>query len=211
MKERPILFSGEMVRAILEGRKTQTRRVIKNQAHWWKDVWRHPYGGWIAADAPKPLIPLTQYDKKGGFPCPYGQVGDRLWVREALHKDMEKKDTIYDLDCQPVFYNGEFPKLVPWKWEKIKLPSIFMPRWASRITLEITSIRVERLQEIKEEDAIAEGVAIDRGHCYEVAGHPVWVHNTARTCFETLWDSINGKKYPWESNLWVWVIEFKRL
>lgn len=181
MSERPILFSGPMVKAILEGRKTMTRRVVKPQPI---DVVKNKglENSWCAVRL------------NGAFPavCPYGQVGDRLWVRETWY--VENNDDYYP------YYKAseEHPEIFP-KWR----PSIFMPRWASRITLEITGVRVEKLQEITEEDAMKEGV-----NWQDTAG---LARFTAKKLFMTLWDSINGKKYPWASNPWVWVIAFKKL
>lgn len=157
MKERPILFSGPMVRAIREARKTQTRRVVKEID-------------------PDEFVSSNEADNLA-LCCPYGAVGDRLWVRETWQGN--QGDIRYGADGDSLHgYNG-------WR------PSIFMPRWASRITLEVTGVRVERVQEISEEDAQAEGVA-------------------HRCDYKVVWDAINGKKYPWSSNPWVWVIEFKR-
>ena len=191
MKERPILFSGPMVREILAGRKTQTRRVLtvpwKGRARcqpydpYFTDTdgrlfWEDEYGDW------------NDYEKTKR--CPYGIPGDRLWVKETwlLVDDMNGNRQIhYQAD------NEDIPG--PWK------PSIFMPRWASRITLEITNVRVERLQGITEEDAIQEGCGAKHN----------FGDGSAKTGFAMLWDSINGKKYPWESNPWVWCIEFKRV
>lgn len=177
MKQRPILFSSEMVRAILDGRKTQTRRIIKPQ----------PAG----EDGP-----FKDYVKD----CKYGQPGDRLWVREtwATHPFYNK---VRPSDLKPaythVFYKAaNNVNLSHYAWR----PSIFMPRWASRITLEITGVRVERVQEINYGDAVAEG-------CYFREGE-TW----GRLRFAQLWATINnepGKR--WEDNPWVWVMEFKRL
>ncbi|MGB3988457.1 MAG: hypothetical protein WBK67_02060 [Minisyncoccales bacterium] len=160
MKERPILFSTPMVRAISDGKKTMTRRVVKNQPPInYLFVKTLISKNFLWAKFCDPLREIAEGDEKHWVKCPYGQVGDRLWVRETF----------------------------------------FMPRCASRIILEIIGIRVERLQEITEEDAISEGV--DRTNTS--------IHGYAKERFEKLWDSINGKKYPWSSNPWVWVIEFK--
>ena len=173
VKERPILFSGEMVRAILDGRKTQTRRVVKPQ--------------------PPPL---------GGFvKNPYGQPGDRLWVRETWALDDKY---YYRADGAVGDRCG--------KWK----PSIHMPRAASRITLEITGVRVERLQEITISDIYAEGAITDEWLEWrdDVSGVGMPAGSrieNERDVWEKLWDSINGKTYPWKSNPWVWVIEFKRI
>lgn len=178
MKERPILFSGAMVRALLDGTKTQTRRMVKPQPRilagellCWKD------------DA------LT--DDQMAELCPYGQPGDRLWVREAW-MDLRGVDGAVG----PCMYRATFGNAPDGgKWR----PSIHMPRWASRITLEVTGMRVERLQDISEADARAEGVS--RAQC------PDW---HATTDFRAIWESINGPG-SWDANPWVWVVEFKRL
>lgn len=186
MKERPILFKGEMVRAILEGRKTQTRRIVKgkftalyqNKAYFDKETERWY---WQLGDAPNPI------DLCIGK-CPYGQVGDRLWVKET-HATLR--------DGALVYYRADMKNGYHWLIKKWK-PSIFMPRSASRITLEITDIRVERLQEITPSDVIAEGVIEEEGDGLEL-----------RDKFEYLWDSINKKTYPWKSNPWIWAKTFK--
>jgi hypothetical protein len=181
MKERPILFSAPMVRALLDGSKTQTRRVAKltDAAHV-----KEPRGHrrWHPGD---PAASLA---------CPYGQPGDRLWVREtwidassALHSCVIYRADGNDQAC------GQ-----PWK------PSIFMPRWASRITLEITAVRCERLQDISEADAMADG-APWTPCTYE---HPDWTPYRLGYC--KLWESINGPD-SWSANPWVWVIEFKKV
>lgn len=197
MKERPILFSGPMVRAILEGRKTQTRRVIKPQ----------PYFTCCQKQPTKAVQELADAAmKKMHSPedCSYGVAGDRLWVRESfIHVPatycyeasasipVEAAHTIYRADDM---CGGEGTM---WK------PSIFMPRWASRLTLEISDVRVQRLQEISEQDALAEG--IPHGNCE--ASHRT---NARRFC--ALWDEINAKRgFGWGKNPWVWAITFRRL
>lgn len=197
MRERPILFSGPMVRAILDGKKTMTRRVIKPQPEMELDGEILPDGtggyGW------EPVLP--PWSK-----WPY-QVGDRLWVRETWQIidgcDGPEDNPVYRADGELSYTDDE-----PFRWR----PSIFMPRWASRIALEITAVRVERLQEITEEDARAEGI-IDGG-CLNCGEHePCGCNNPqpdARDSFVWLWDSINGKTCPWSSNPWVWVISFKK-
>jgi hypothetical protein len=196
LRERPILFSDPMVPPILDGRKTQTRRVAKPPA---KAVFL-PDDNWKN----DPDEPGTAYlDDRAGrmqITCPYGQPGDRLWVRETFI-------TGYDCDelYEKVWYratedsefrwlddDGEMTDRIPWK------PSIHMPRWASRITLEITAVRIERLQEITREDAIAEGFADSAN--YSACNH-----------FVKQWSEINGKRHPWVSNPWVWAISFKRV
>ena len=179
MKERPILFSGAMVRAILAGAKIQTRRVVKAPG------WSSP--GKAGVD----------------FGCPYGGVGDRLWVRESF--------SIYNQPGNPqVFYKADSEPGDPLKYK----PSIHMPRWASRITLEVTDVRVERLQDICEEDARAEGIT--DGGCLVCGEHePCGCTNPtpdARDSFINLWDSINAQRgYSWSSDPWVWVVAFKKI
>lgn len=208
VKERPILFSAPMVRAILDGRKTQTRRVTK---------------------APKGLAPITDlrwtFDQiTANIPCPYGQVGDRLWVRETFTTDRVYKDS--DIVDGDTVYRASMPESYTWpdhaddltppKWK----PAIHMPRWASRIDLEITGVRVERLQAITPEDAIAEGLVTmpefnwtaqkPTGRILaETAGSPpYWA--SPKTAFASLWENINGAG-SWDANPFVWVVEFKRI
>ena len=198
MKERPILFSGAMVRALLADAKTQTRRVVKMESH--QQIEQRDDGrDW-------PWMYDGERDADYWMACPYGQPGDRLWVREAWRAELTWNTTKpseipdeaalwYEADDQPR-NNGRGTKF------KGKLrSSIHIPRAASRITLEITSVRVERLQNISEADAIAEGV---RNSLHLPGGR------FARENFEHLWWTINGDG-SWESNPWVWVIEFKRV
>lgn len=172
MTDRPILFSGSMVRAIRDGRKTQTRRIIKPQ-----------------------LVKLTELPSN-----PYGNPGDRLWVRENCwaHKDTGEIFAYCAVD-ETLYSNNKTVK---------KVPSIHMPRWASRITLEIAGVRVNRLHDISEEDAIAEGIgqAIGDGLYRSESGSI----GRARTLFQSLWQSINGPD-SWDENPGVWVIDFKKL
>lgn len=204
MKERPILFSGEMVRAILDGRKTQTRRIIKPQPHWINDS--HS---------------VAHIGKKVGnveYLCKYGQPGERLWVRETwceiFDSEFGEEDWIdyratprypEDSSLRPAGWDNE-PDGTPLRWK----PSIHMPRWASRITLEITGVRVERLQEISEEDAMAEGCDPDCLSVKKMYAKNGIFYGAARTWFLYLWNSINGYE-SWNENPWVWVIEFKRI
>ncbi len=200
MKERPILFNGAMVRAILEGRKTQTRRVMKPQPTQYRGAehgfyWEHKTGPICCAsgDRPGPYAPW--------------HVEDHLWVRETWRDSFGGGEVHYpaDLDEYTVREKG------PWK------PSIHMPRSKSRISLEVADVRVERLQDISEEDARAEGAS-----CY-VCGQAVRTSNeadcacfhgeNARASFDVLWDSINGARpgCSWDANPWVWVVGFKRV
>jgi hypothetical protein len=198
-KERPILFSGPMVRAILQGRKTQTRRIIKPD-------WSR-------------CLDLDDADDRGKAieRCLYGQPGDRLWVRETWTPDhaafypnfpcVYRADAGYEYDRNEKgeTYSIEQKAWYPYRWR----PSIFMPRWASRITLEITGVRVERLQDISEADAIAEGCAASHPSIDAISrefGYP----DFARSQFAQLWESINGLD-SWSATPWVWVVEFNRL
>lgn len=198
MKKRPILLSGDMVRAILDGRKTQMRRVVKPQP----EITLDDYGNGVIQTSQwkddKRLSLRVWLDGKGfnDF-CPFGKVGDRLWVREtwAPTKYPATENYVYKtgFDVKPSFIE---------RW----YPSIHMPRQASRITLEITRVRVERLQDISEEDAIAEGFNSNR-----LLSWNEFVNYSAVHYFKKTWDSINAKKHPWDSNPWVWVIEFKQV
>ncbi len=234
LKERPIIFSGAMVRAIHEGRKTQTRRVVKTP-HGYNP--RH-YLGVVAG-----LHVWEGVDKWGGqLACPYGAAGDRLWVRETwqpyrehsaeqnatIKASIERfqrgevKDMVAEVQNWPFPPNGDHKilyaadfgdwaydvdsDLKPWK------SPLFLPRHLSRITLEIITIRVERLQEISDEDAKAEGI-----EQAPYSPNRIWIANPANSLryvktFRKGWDKINAKRgYSWASNPWVWVIEFKKL
>lgn len=193
MKERPILFNDEMVRAILDGRKTQTRRIVNPQPELSERagfVWKgYAYG--------------LGYDNLGTqrnfarHNCPYGQPGDRLWVREAFSAMGDKSR-----QASPIFYRADrATDNCGWT------PSIHMPRWASRILLEITDVRVERLQDISEEDAASEGAPCEIGRLEAAI---LGTQASYRKGFIRLWESINGEG-SWIENPWVWVIEFKRI
>lgn len=192
-----------MVRAILDGRKTQTRRVVKPSPSWcaldpyeyggqkvdWQTMgWMHRYdglnNGWWTAGLEKQKTGCY-----GHFRCPYGKPGDRLWVKET--------HSIQPCNCCVVYQADDDLLDAGEKWQS----SIFTPRRFSRITLKITDIRVERLQKITDTGAIAEGV--DQTNT-SIPGY-------ATTRFQNLWEKINGKKYPWVSNPWLWVIEFKKV
>ena len=219
MKERPILFSGAMVRALLDGSKTQTRRAVKLQVQH-DDSW---VGGWKIVHKRVTQALLT-FNQLGGKPlgsdaaiCPYGQPGDRLWVRETWLEDPEDDGTwAY---TQYVGCKGSPLSDIPRKFQKPEhciyregwdgsdlrwRPSIHMPRWASRILLEVVSVRVERLQDIGVEEIEAEGVVTSDA---DIMRHGC----RARVIdFSRLWDSINGAG-AWSANPWVWVVEFKRV
>jgi hypothetical protein len=215
MNEHPILFSGPMIQAILAGHKTQTRRVLNPQPIWIGD---HATGHWhlegfegehLVYGGPFNPIEYAKYPYGSWFAhsnSPYGVVGDRLWVRETgwERPDLTPKMTREGADTWPRYMydadNCDHDQLREWGWKR--RPSIFMPRWASRITLEITGLRVERVQDISEEDAIREGVETKEPN--HVVG--------ARYRFGQLWNSINAKRnFGWDVNPWVWVVEFKRI
>lgn len=204
MKEGPMLFNAPMVRATLDDRKTQTRRVAKlTDAGHVKEQKGHRR--WHPSDPDARLA------------CPYGQPGDRLWVREAWAHDAETLDQCRT-SLEDAMGGGSYgpyyratesaPDTLRWR------PSIHMPRWASRILLEIVSVRVERLQDINEVDAIAEGIEPVYGAWRDyqnkpsVNHHPAW--STAIGSYRSLWESINGAS-SWDLNPFVWVIKFKRL
>ncbi len=229
MKERPILFSAPMIRAILDGRKTQTRRVVKPQP-----PSAHRFAGftvssthtddegkavWASSDVSALLKDAHRVR------CPYGAAGDRLWVREAWNGPFFTEDEALDVDDLSLFDvpercaykadGGTTPEYIDaddnlvCKW----CPSIHMPRWASRILLEVTDVRVERLQEISEADARAEGASYHDGRG---VGHSGWrhdygdVHANARSAYARLWKHIHGPG-SWDANPWVWVVEFRRV
>lgn len=194
-KTRPILFSSAMVRAILEDRKTQTRRVIKPQ---FSTVWG---GGNSVRNGDKDYVSIhVNISMPDGswkwIRCPYGKPGDRLWVKETwsaspLHVVTKERDgLIYKADNQLPYDH--------WR------PSIFMPRWASRIELEIIKIHAERLQDITNTDALAEGVR--ESHFHQRVD---WMDLDR---YHALWESINKKNgHGWDTNPFVWVIEFKKI
>jgi len=203
MKERPIIFSAPIVRAILDGKKTQERRVVKfNASHRVQLAHRNWH-----IDDPNAVLA-----------CPCGVVGDWLWVKESFQPLLADGIKWNDAD----YSSGEGYAVNYVATSGVRhffncadddafcdkvTPSTHMPRWASRITMEITDVRVQRLQDISEEDAIAEGSG-----CI-LASHKVWDGDPDcyRKLFSKLWNSINGKSHPWESNPWVWAVTFKRV
>jgi hypothetical protein len=229
--ERPILMQGNMVRATLADIKTQTRRVEKRLQAGRGFVQMLRDGSW-------------EWSPDGGFDCgvlrvecPYGRVGDRLWVRE-IWSAPKWADANQPRDLSktvPVFYHADKSRGTLVRWivanEEIGKTrvSIHMPRWMSRITLEITKIRLQKVQEIGNLDAIAEGIGLIPGYTdkfwknYLYNGHPrrgvkitdedhrIVGFRSPIDSYRTLWDSINRKKHPWDANPWVWVIEFKRI
>ncbi|EBU8905643.1 TPA: hypothetical protein H2W70_004382 [Salmonella enterica] len=210
MSERGMIFNAEMVNAILSGRKTQTRRPIK---------WKQTRFTEIAERDDGSLWPWAEDCERGGdiwFACPYGEIGDRIWVRETwqvIHDHIDESSHVEDRTYAPsipkekdrywhTVYAEHFgdesreDRGFPWR------PAIHMPRWASRILLEITDVRVERLRDLSEEDAKSEGIIPSAGGVL-----PGWEY---RINFRDLWMDIYGTD-NWEANPWVWVIEFKRV
>jgi len=214
VKERPILFSGEMVRAILDGRKTQTRRMVKPQpVKFPPEIHCAKWLDYDGFNKPGFYAYAEGAEKAKGFwrdNCPYGQPGDRLWVRESFWV-VEREGQgvgvpflLYE-DEMGMEPNESAPYREAWGLKFGHKPSIHMPRWASRITLEITGVRVERLQGISEADCIAEGCSggHDSIHGYQFSAQP-------KEHFWKLWESINGQG-SWEANPYVWVIQFERI
>lgn len=219
MKERGIIFSAPMVRALLEGRKSQTRRIVKL-----------PKSACIVEED---LADMTEYYVKCGH-CPYGQPGDRLWVRENwVYRGSEAHlgggkdpsaaawvkypaDGIERTIPRPFHDNSGVPSQrrqregeSDWdyneyiqRWFHACRPSIHMPRWASRINLEVTGVRVEKLQDISQDDAKAEGPTRANAGDFGL--------ETSKSAFRRLWDSIHGEA-AWDLNPWLWVISFKRI
>lgn len=211
MKERGILFSGAMVRALLDGTKTQTRRAVKSTALAWLESELEP--GFVA-------------DRDNGL-GPYGQPGDRLWVRETFfafgrwetrHNEKKQRDEWYFIDmtaeCDCTYqYAADHPDVPLAKGRSVTpgwhtRPALFMPRAVSRILLEIVAVRVERLQEIGEADARAEGVSVEERHTSGYCAGE-FLPPSIRA-YRELWEQINGAG-SWDANPWVWVVEFKRI
>ncbi|WP_222890204.1 hypothetical protein [Enterobacter sp. C2] len=228
MTERGMIFNAEMVRAIRDGRKTQTRRIIqsaaKNMQARGHEVISHRapgdkwYGDYVYSMRDRSGVWQDFTNEQFLAKCPFGQPGDRIWVREtwadvnhdgcpavAYRADGEVRDLHeddgdeQDPNLEKYWFANWYPDLISGT-EGNWTPSIHMPRWASRITLEITDVRVERLNSISDTDANAEGVSADR-------------LSPARYVFGSLWQSIYGADNPqsWQANPWVWVIEFKRV
>ena len=205
-KERPILFSAPMVLAILDGRKTQTRRIAKVTSDGCKEGFITPLAGFV----PRSIENHFSY-------CPYGKPGERLWVRETWSKakSSASQDIFYRADGET---NGKQYALSFVERESKWRPSIHMPRSASRILLEITGVRVERLQDISEDDAIADGVYEGGKVC--ICETPLDFVRSCGNCggrlidavdmYKQIWQSLNGIG-SWDLNQWVWVVEFKVL
>lgn len=252
MKERPVIFNGEMVRAILDDRKTQTRRVMKVQPEYPELGLSHIVDSTNSDDIGKYF--WSQSDACGAnksrskaFPCPFGQVGDRLWVRETfailgnedgcpidwdgnlIKGDEKHAARIYKASCwqEPGNYGLWSIPDRDTQYEGAWRPSIHMPRWASRILLEITAVRVERLSAISHEDAGREGIhtevwdqtVVARNYAIKDAFFQFWsesmthyvdMNDLYRASFRSLWESIYGEE-SWNADPWVWVIEFRRV
>lgn len=215
MTERPIIFNGDMVRAILRGEKTQTRRPVKPQPA--TDCMYSINGAHNAAlhltDAGCQVryIPPTGRSKDHLLLCPFGQPGDRLWVRETFREYYPKEGwpapkALYKADGIARLEDTETGKAIPWR------PSIHMPRNLSRITLEITDINVERVQDITEDDARAEGVNPEfRTVVARSDGGPDYhIPCSYRGGFANTWDAIYAKRpgLSWDENPWIWAITF---
>lgn len=248
VRERPILFAAPLVRAILDGKKTQTRRLIKPQPtrslphtkpinggdsgeNW---TMHHPLGwkwqknkGWssfVADDADSKFVDCLACD------CPFGRAGDRLWVKETWRPRIAHSHGEDACDCADVTLRYEADgaerfvddRGVPHEWMMPKAAArgnvspLLMPRWASRITLEITNVRVQRLQDISEEDARAEGATRDSEPCdhKRLSCEDIGCMGPGyRSSFAQLWSDLNGREGPlsWAANPFVWVIDFRRL
>lgn len=239
IKERPILFSSPMIRAILDGKKTQTRRVVKPQPDILNGTFEFSGEAKDAWPEPDVMIAYTPSGKFGVcnppyFKMPYGKPGDRLWVRETWgilnsqwspvnenpHADVIGKMTcgqfasyaVKGFGCHIVYRadhatGNDGPGVIKWN------PSIFLPRWASRITLEIADVRVERLRDITEDDAAVEGVGKQFRMSVKVGkvGLDERIPSSFRGGFANTWDEINGSKYHWSTNPFVWAITFRRI
>lgn len=214
MKERPIIFNADMVRAVLDGRKTQTRRIITPQPKLTERSGFEWKGYLFGAGSDDRETNRNFAHVK----CPFGAVGDRLWVRETFRVHSRATDvaTLVYKASEQQSWTQQTHRVPIEKCNKPAVvdtwtPSIHMPRWASRITLEITGVRVERMYDISEADARAEGVEQLRGGFWRHY-QPGWTQHqlSARGSFVTLWKSIYGEE-SWQANPWVWVIEFKRV
>ncbi|WP_265694144.1 hypothetical protein [Providencia rustigianii] len=249
MKERGIIFNTEMVRAILDGRKTQTRRVMKSQPEPSKTK---DGDYWFPCNKTQSMVHVSDFIPRNNLMidaheffsdcCPFGGIGDRLWVRETysflgnedacpidwndnIVNDKTEAARIYRASCTQK--SGDYglwsiPDEADWKphTEEMKFegswtPSIHMPRWASRITLEITNVRVERLNNISPRDVVAEGLiklpATGRYVRFQGAQHFGLAYDNHKDAFADLWDEVSKPNCNYESNPWVWVIEFKRV
>lgn len=220
IREKGLIFNSEMVRAILDGRKTQTRRPIKWKQTRCTEIGERDDGSYW------PWSEDCENCCDYWHPCPFGAVGDRIWVRETFQGPLVSEELLEEYRAYPEkFENPEYCEYsadggprpeycdlddnLRHGWR----PSIHMPRWASRITLEITGVRVERLNDISETDAEAEGIDMealfDAQDCYDcIADHNMTGRPTVTGKFKYLWESIYGEE-SWQANPWVWVITFQ--
>lgn len=213
VKERPIIFTGESVPAILEGRKTMTRRIVKPQPG---------EGSYLAHySAASPHWTWAKGYRTYRRRCPYGMVGDHLWIKEAwlyvgpgsgseLEDQWELMSDPENQTVRNVWYRATHENPITLKWES----PLFMPRWASRVLLEVVNVKAERVQGISRKDADAEGLCSWSNEAtgqryYGIKHADVW-ETDPRQAFARLWDSIHGKG-AWERNDWVWAIEFKKV
>lgn len=209
-RERPILFSGAMVSAILAGRKTQTRRILTPQPTEHTDREGRAMLRWRGSTYKACQLWADDFPAAMLRYCPYGAVGQHLWVREGFWTQ-----PALDLPLgtpQPVAYDAD--GLTECLEDYRKRPSIHMPRWASRLTLEITGVRAERLNAIGEADALAEGIVSEPDHVGPHFGPAPgqMTNRTAYAAFARLWDGINkARGFGWQTNPYVWVVEFRRL
>lgn len=210
MRERPILFSASMVRAILTGTKTQTRRVVKPQPVENYSVhgavretrgWAWPMRDGQCLSCPSDVMLAL---------CPYGQPGDWLWVRESFsgprYQDKHPPRDWHSTDEIHYWADG-CPTCGDWTRTR---PGMFMPRWASRITLEVTGVRVERLQDISEADALAEGIGRYDNGTFGLDNPAACMGPTASVAYMRLWEHIHGSG-SWDENPWLWAITFERI
>jgi hypothetical protein len=214
IKEKPISFSAPMIQALLEGRKSQTRRIIKPQREvkWFPDSenFNVKNAGWFAHIEEND----TSHDQEWrSIQCPYGGIGSRLYVKENIeavgHNVMGQNLVRYAADERTLVAADSEQCEMVWLSPRRKRNSRYMPRWASRILLEITDIRVQRVNEISAEDCIAEGCE-DRCHGEYDFDYDIRYTTHAQSNFRRLWDSIHGEG-AWLRNDWVWVLEFKRI
>jgi hypothetical protein len=203
MKTHPMLFNGAMVRAILDGRKTQTRRPMKRQPD--GQPVRDPSDGKWYVDGGQWISP------------PVAEVGDVLWVRETLRENAVTSAWRYEADGAPIELPAADPRvtaMLSWAHHKegSVCVSIHMPRWAARIFLRVADVRAQRIQDISEEDAVAEGIERDGkwflGSDHKIKGTPK-VFATAHAAFVDLWHSVYGRA-SWDANPWVWALTFER-
>lgn len=213
MAERPIIFSGESVRAILAGRKTQTRRVVRWPIVSNGIVFDRGLGDIVCRNDYLPPSEMLMDFRRGkeayyiarceGWEqvCPYGVPGDRLWVRETWQHENGSCDNPRCGQPTHIYHRATetYPESMRWR------SPIHMPRWASRLTLRVTDVRVERLKDICASDIRAEGLVDQRHPTARVGDTP-----TLHTQFGRAWDDINAKRAPWASNPWVWVVTFEK-